>query len=179
MSDTSEDMEIGAALYEGYLEEKEEYENKKQGVNMKTRITKIYKSDTKKDGTALITKAGKPYTRITIQVPEHGDKWLSGFFNPGMNEWKIGSMIEIEVEQNGQWLNFKTPNRNVSREEFDILVKRVDVLGKGFIEIVKAGGNKTYDTTKKEDRDQIMKVIEKKPDIEFDDKDVPLGEIPL
>lgn len=78
---------------------------------MKTRLTnlKVYNND--KDGKPLKTKDGKPYTRMNIQIESHGDKWLSGFGNAQNKGWQIGDEIDVEVKENGQYLNFEMPKR--------------------------------------------------------------------
>lgn len=76
---------------------------------MKTRLTniKVYTND--KDGKPLKTKDGKPYTRMNIQIESHGDKWISGFGNARNKSWQIGDEIDVEVKENGQYLNFEMP----------------------------------------------------------------------
>ena len=60
---------------------------------MNITITKIYRSKTKKDGTPLVSKEGKPYERIGVQCQEHGSKWLSGFSSPWNMNWKEGDTL--------------------------------------------------------------------------------------
>lgn len=76
---------------------------------MKTRLTniKVYTND--KDGKPLRTKDGKPYTRMNIQIESHGDKWISGFGNARNKSWQIGDEVDVEVKENGQYLNFEMP----------------------------------------------------------------------
>jgi len=75
--------------------------------NMKTILTKVYRSDKDKEGNPLKTKDGRLYTRVSIKTQEHGDKWLSGFSNWVNDKWKEGDKVEIEVEEKGQYLNFR------------------------------------------------------------------------
>lgn len=75
---------------------------------MKVTLTKIARYDKDKAGKPLISKEGKPYTRVLISTQEHGAKQLSGFENQQNSHWKEGDMVEIEVAENGQYLNFKT-----------------------------------------------------------------------
>lgn len=79
------------------------------------RITKISRFTTGKDNKPLINKNGKPYTRVSIKVAEHGDTFLSGFGDPANESWKEGDDVEItvdEVESNGKkYLNFSMPKK--------------------------------------------------------------------
>src|SRR3990167_9738496 len=98
---------------------------------MNITITKIYRSKTKKDGTPLVSKDGRPYERVGIQCREYGAKWLSGFSSPWNSDWKEGDAVEVEVEQSGDFLNFKKtdPLSNLSRE-VSKLAERVAALEK-------------------------------------------------
>lgn len=78
---------------------------------MQVTITKINRTTTDKKGDALKTKDGRPYTRISLKTDQHEDKWLSGFENADTKSWKQGDSVEIEVTQNGEYLNFKTPKK--------------------------------------------------------------------
>lgn len=69
----------------------------------------------KKDGTEIKNKFGKTSWRTTIQVPEHGQKWITGFL-PFQPNWQVGQQVEIIIyegeEYNGvKQLNFKLPNK--------------------------------------------------------------------
>lgn len=74
-------------------------------------LTKVFRADKNRQGLPLVTKAGKPYTRIAIQVPAHKEKWISGFGNSRNANWKAGDVVRIEIEPNGQYLNFSMPNQ--------------------------------------------------------------------
>ena len=76
---------------------------------MKVTLTKVYRSTTDKEGNALMTKAGKPYERVSIKTQEHGEKWLSGFGAESNQGWQEGDELELEIEESGQYLNFKNP----------------------------------------------------------------------
>lgn len=70
-------------------------------------ITKIHRSDKSKDGKPFINKNGLAYTRLAIQTREHGQKWLSGFDSKMTADWQEGQEVDIEVTENGEYLNFK------------------------------------------------------------------------
>lgn len=72
-------------------------------------ITRIYKTDKDKNGNQLIGKNNKPYTRMSVQVSEHGEKWISGFESQVNKGWKEGDKVEMIVKENGQYLNFEVP----------------------------------------------------------------------
>jgi hypothetical protein len=94
---------------------------------MQAKLTKIYKTSNKKDGSPLIDRNGKPFTRLSIKVQEYGDKWLSGFSNPSNQTWREGDTVEIEVEQSGQYLNFKQPNpRTANLQQLQTIEKKLD-----------------------------------------------------
>ena len=75
---------------------------------MEVKLNKIYRSDKDKNGNPLKTQDGRAYTRVAIQTQEHGTKWLSGFENRANANWKEGGVVEINVEQKGEYLNFRT-----------------------------------------------------------------------
>ena len=84
-------------------------------------LEKIYTTDTDKEGKPLISKKGKPYTRmslITKEIRETVDgedkgRWIGGFKNKVTEKWSEGDVVTIgftEVEFNGKmYANFSTP----------------------------------------------------------------------
>lgn len=94
---------------------------------MELHITKIAKFTTKKDGTPLTTKDGRPYTSVRIQTQEHGERWLSGFENAISRNWKEGDTVEAEVEEKGEYMNFRTlkPEDKVNEKLEKVLNKLV------------------------------------------------------
>lgn len=93
---------------------------------MKYTITNVRRYSKDKDGNPLKTKTGKPYERVNIQVQEHGDKWISGFGNSRNKNWQSGEEVEIDVKENGQYLNFDMPKPvlqgAMSNEDREMLV---------------------------------------------------------
>ena len=77
---------------------------------MKTTLTSLKRFDKDRDGNALKTRDGRPYTRLVIETKEH-PKSLSGFDSIQTSGWQIGQEVDIEVEQKGEYLNFKLPNK--------------------------------------------------------------------
>ena len=54
-------------------------------------------------------KNGKPYTRMSVKVAEHGEKWISGFESPVNKGWKEGDVVAMVIKENGEYLNFEVP----------------------------------------------------------------------
>jgi len=77
----------------------------------KYKITRIYKTDKDKMGQPLMGK-GKPYTRMSVKVAEHGDKWISGFEGSQNKFWKEDDIVEMIIEQKGEYLNFSLPKKD-------------------------------------------------------------------
>jgi len=75
----------------------------------KVTIVKVYRSNKDKQGNILKTQDGREYTRLAIQTKEHGQKWISGFGNSKNSDWKAGDSVDIIIEPNGEYLNFKMP----------------------------------------------------------------------
>ena len=87
-------------------------------------ITKIYRSDKDKEGKPLLSKKdGRPYSKIALKTREYGEgRWVSGFGNQTNSQWKEGQTVEVEIEEKGEYLNFKNINK------VDALEKRVEML---------------------------------------------------
>jgi len=80
------------------------------------------------------TREGKngPYNTTGIQTNTHGTEWLGGFENQINKEWKAGDVVDIEVTQNGQYLNYKpigTVNKSKTKQE--AIEHLVDKKGEG------------------------------------------------
>ena len=96
------------------------------------KLTKVYINDTKKDGTKLLTKDGRPYKKIAIQTDKHAG-YLSDFiFNQDDRklQWQVGDEVEIIVWQNGEYKNFKAPTRldrlEMRMDELEELIRTPD-----------------------------------------------------
>lgn len=75
-------------------------------------IIKIYISDKNKDKQPLLTRNGEPYQRVAIQSAETQGRWASNNIFNKMSaclHWKVGQNINIELSENGQYLNWKFP----------------------------------------------------------------------
>lgn len=68
--------------------------------------------------TDRVSKAGKPFVSLGLKTKEYADKWLSGFGGDENSHWQAGDTVDIEIEQKGEYLNFKTNKINqVSKGE--------------------------------------------------------------
>jgi hypothetical protein len=84
---------------------------------MQLHLTKVYRSSKDKNGNPLKTRAGKPYERVSIKTQEYGDKWLSGFGATWNGNWQDDSVVNVEVEESGQYLNFKRIDPMIELEQ--------------------------------------------------------------
>ena len=84
----------------------------------KIKILGIWHNSKSKAGKEDISSKGKPYELCSIKDDQG---YLSGLGNAKTKSWKIGDEIEVEVEINGQYRNFKSPPQTVQREEFEML----------------------------------------------------------
>ena len=83
---------------------------------MQVTLTKLAVKDARR------SKTGRAFRGLDIQTAEHGDKWLSGFIGEGNEAWRVGQTVEIEVTENGKYLNYKTTGqRNVLTALWEIV----------------------------------------------------------
>ncbi len=83
-------------------------------------LTRVFRKD-------VDTKYGiKP--KLSIQTEEHGEKWLSTFKVSGTTNWDEGQQVEINVQENGDFLNFAPVA--TSQESHSSLESRVAILEK-------------------------------------------------
>lgn len=99
---------------------------------MKVRLTALKTFTTNRQTNAsLLDRNQRPYTRVTIQTDQHQKQWLSGFAYQGspILNWKVGDEVDIEVTQNGQYLNFRLPRQEGGNQNFVIAeLKRLATL---------------------------------------------------
>lgn len=95
---------------------------------MKITLSSVYKTDKDKLGNPLMSKQGKPYTRMSIKANEYGDKWISGFMSKGNMGWKQGDIVEVEIKENGQYLNFELPKGGISNETMDKILNMLTTI---------------------------------------------------
>lgn len=101
---------------------------------LQTQLTKVYINSEDKNGKKFLTKNGKPYKKIAIQTAEYGKEYLSSFIwnenDPRFN-WQAGDVVEMIIEKNGQYTNFRLPT------EIDIINIRLDKIEKHLFRIKK------------------------------------------
>jgi len=92
----------------------------------KLTLVNVYRTTTNKEGEKLINRNGKPYERVSIKAEEKGDKWISGFGSRSNQNWAEGDVVEVNVVQNGEYLNFETPRSSVSPQALDDLKVKIE-----------------------------------------------------
>lgn len=69
---------------------------------------------------------------LSIKTKEYGDKWISGFQNESNKDWAEGQQVQVEITQNGQYLNYKTikgaKSSQVSSTEVIYRLKRIEAM---------------------------------------------------
>jgi len=55
------------------------------------------------------SRTGKEFTSLGIQCKEYPGKWINGFGGEDNAHWKEGDKVEVEIEQKGDFLDFKMP----------------------------------------------------------------------
>lgn len=97
-------------------------------------ITRIIVSDKKKDGTALVSKMGKPFQKVGLKLAEHGEEWVNGLWFDGACPWKEGEKIAISISEeifNGKKsLKFELPRKENPNQKYfeDMNNKLVKIL---------------------------------------------------
>jgi len=86
---------------------------------MKILIEKIFRNDKSKDGSLLVNKNGKAYTRLTVVSSGINYSAFGGTWN---DSWKVGDTIDVKVTENGQYKNIEAPKPT------DEIVARLDEL---------------------------------------------------
>lgn len=82
------------------------------------KLTYLKRDTTDREGNALTTKDGRPYTRMSIKVDSKGDRYVSGFGTSENAGWKVGDEVDITIveaaakDKNGRpYLNFSMPKK--------------------------------------------------------------------
>lgn len=100
---------------------------------MSEKITYLKRDDTDREGNALMSKAGKPYTRMTLKVESKGDRYISGFGNASNKDWSVGDEVDITIveaektdKEGRPYLNFSQP-KSVDKIGDDIAIIKKDI----------------------------------------------------
>ena len=86
-------------------------------------IQKIERQFTNKAGETLINKNGKPYSFIKVHS---GGKIYSAFGGTWNDAWKEGEVIEVDVQQNGNYLNIIAPKQAEKAAAIDAIHQKLD-----------------------------------------------------
>lgn len=91
---------------------------------MSEKITYVKRDDSDREGNALKTKDGRPYTRMTLKVESKGDRYISGFGSASNKDWKVGDEVDIiiteaeKTDKEGKpYLNFSQPKAATSNPD--------------------------------------------------------------
>lgn len=57
-------------------------------------------------------KTGKTFISLGLMTDKHGERWLSGFENETTKDWKVGDVVDIEIQTKGEYLNFTTARKD-------------------------------------------------------------------
>lgn len=79
-----------------------------------TIITKVFISDSGKDGKKFIAKNGKPYWKVGIKTDRTGDQWYSTIVFREDDPAKLlkeGDERVLILEKNGEYFNFRVPTK--------------------------------------------------------------------
>lgn len=82
--------------------------------------------------TQRTSKAGKPFTSISIKATEYGDKYISGFGGKANEGWKAGDTVEVlDVIQKGQYLNFEMLKAQAVNNNVEVMAlsHKLDLIG--------------------------------------------------
>lgn len=93
----------------------------------KLKITGIKQYTKDKEGNQLTGKFG-PYVRVVLSTQDYPTKDIS-VFSKSEVDWKVGQEIELDVTENGQYLNGKIPKKeDLAAAGIEELTKRVKKL---------------------------------------------------
>jgi hypothetical protein len=123
----------------------------------KVKITGIWINDKDKEGKKFISSRGKGYWKVAILCDKYPKKYLSSLIFDEDDErfhWQIGDEIEIVVEKNGDFLNFKVPTR---LDRLEIRVKALEEF------MINPAGKK----------EMPPEILEKEPEKEIQPEDLP------
>ena len=95
----------------------------------KVKLDSVFINTTNKEGKPLISKNNDPYTMVVIKwegksASMYCDNKRNAQQIEMAKEWSQGQEIEVELEQSGQYLNFKLPSKTDLR--FTAIEKRLD-----------------------------------------------------
>jgi len=101
----------------------------------KIKVDKIYRNETKQDGSKYVSKAGKEFKYVTIMTTGT-DGTQYKLSNCDYDDWTAsieeGQMVLVTIEKNGEYLNFSKPTKvDMLESVVTDLSKRVEALEAG------------------------------------------------
>jgi hypothetical protein len=110
----------------------------------KVKIKEISITDTDQVGNPRKNKKGKPYSMVFLKTESDGDHsmYADHTFNAKdletIKTWKEGQEVEVELTKNGEYNNFKLPNKTSKLESrIEVLEKAVGALKKAILDLKK------------------------------------------
>ena len=93
-------------------------------------IKRVSISDKNKEGKPLISKNGKPFYKVGIQVAEYGESWINGLWFDGACPWKENDVVKLIIAEelyNGKkQLKFELPRKeNPNQKYFEEITGRL------------------------------------------------------
>lgn len=134
---------------------------------MNETLTFLKRSTTDKEGNPLMSKQGKPYTRLSIKVESKGDRFISGFGNQANADWKVGDDVDITIteaeakdKEGRPYLNFSQPKPgSLDTEKIDRILENTETILNRFVEFrIDLETIKGYMTPKRKDYPQESNV---------------------
>lgn len=92
---------------------------------MKLTIKSIYVNDRKMDGTPFINKKGEAYSMANLEFELNGETKKASMYLGKVNAkekevlstWSSGQEVEVVLEQNGSYTNFRLPSKTDALNE--------------------------------------------------------------
>jgi len=149
---------------------------------MKHIIVSHFVNDKNKEGVPFKTKKGEPFSKVTIKIEanpknpkEWDDKYISGLsFNATDDclSWKPGDEVDILIEKNNEFWNFKTPSRlNLLENTVKQAVKDIEILKAFMVSGIKDEVDNKFPTIKEDETsrnlNQLLNGKEGPEDIPF------------
>jgi hypothetical protein len=98
------------------------------------KIERVASFDTKKDGSPLLTKAGKPFKKVLLDVDPNciDDITFTGKlsmldFDGVADNWKEGDLLTGKIIHDGDYWNFELP-RTSARDKIEELESKIKTL---------------------------------------------------
>ena len=94
-------------------------------------IKRVSVSDKKADGGELITKNGKPFLKVGIQVAEYGERWANGLYFAPTCPWQEGSKETLKIfeedYQGKMQLKWEMPKQDDKLEEVKNAITKLNI----------------------------------------------------